>query len=166
MSLTDDPFYRNMVEGNNTPMLVGVLGVAGQDVRLPFVEVDWYQYDSDRMEAYVADIFDKAPRLNLHVKGRSYRVEVDRKSTAMVFAEGEMAVHTAPDFWAEYEAQQPEHDMFQESFRKAGVWLLLVATRKYVRQMLVGANGVVMHRKTMPMTPELMKAYRIGEEMT
>ncbi len=41
--------------------------------------------------------------------------------------------------------------------------MFVIATKKNLRQFLVGADGLVLHKRTQPMTPEIMKAYKIGE---
>ncbi len=163
MSLTDDPFYRKIVEGNDTPILLGVLGAAGiQGALLAFIEIDYY-HQGESMEPYITEAFDSVGRIGLYEKDRTYTIEVGEKSTTLMFAEGETAAHTASNFWAQYTADAPEHEAFQKALKKEGVWMFVIATKKNLRQFLVGADGLVLHKRTQPMTPEIMKAYKIGE---
>lgn len=163
MSLRDDPLYRKIVEGNDTPIMLGILGVSGVEGQyLAFIAVDYY-LQGESMERYIEEAFDKAPQVNLFMHERNYRIEIGEKSTTMVFAEGETAAHTAPNFWMEYQAESPEHEAFQDAMKKMGVWMFVVATKKSLRQFLVGADGTVLHKRKMAMTPELMKTFKVGE---
>jgi hypothetical protein len=163
MGLTDNPFYKNMIEGDDTRILVGTLGIMASTpsgplkVALPLVLVDYNEFPED-MENVVAQSLDGAKKINLNVKDGSYSVSIPERGTVLMFAEGETAAHTAPLFWVEYTPAPEEHQAFQQEYARTHVWLLMIITKNVLREFLVAPTGDIIHKRTSPLTDELRKA--------
>lgn len=157
MSLTDDPMYQYMTKGEDTDIIVGTLTVApepGKSQTFPLFLIDYHGKD---MEKYVAQLFDGLKKMNLHVKNGNYRLSTDDASTTLMFAHGEKAAHTAPQFWAEYTPSRDEHKAFQKEHSRVGFWLLFIATTEALREFVVGPDGEVAVTQKHDMTPQLRK---------
>ena len=77
MGLTDDPFYKNMTEGEDTHILVGTLTTrmrgpnSARTETLPVFLVDYHPSPQD-METIIAQTFDPLKKINLDVKNGTY----------------------------------------------------------------------------------------------
>jgi hypothetical protein len=152
MGLTDDPFYRNMTEGEDTHILVGTLTTrmrAPSNARvevLPVFLVDYHPAKDD-MEKVIAATFDDLKKIN----------------TTLIFSGGETAAHTAPNFWAQYTPLAEEHEAFQKEYRRTGVWVLMLITKIFLREFLIIPSGDVIYRNIIPLSPELKRMLKIQE---
>lgn len=168
MGLTDDPFYKNMTEGEDTHILVGTLTTRMRSPKtsrtetLPVFLVDYHPAPQD-METIIAQTFDPLKKINLDVKNGTYTLSVDKRNTTLIFSGGETAAHTAPDFWAQYTPLPEEHEAFQKEFRRTGVWVLMIITKLHLREFLVTSSGDIIYRNILPLTPELKKVLKISE---
>ena len=168
MGLTDDPFYKNMTEGEDTHILVGTLTTRMRGFKnarpeiLPVFLVDYHPAPSD-MEKIVSNTFDPLKKINLEVKNGTYRLSVEERNTTLIFSGDETAAHTAPNFWAEYTPLPEEHEAFQKEYRRTGVWVLMIITKLYLREFLILQSGDIIYRNILPLTDELRKALKIQE---
>lgn len=158
MGLTDNPFYKKLLEGYDTRLLVGTMGIAagGRAVTFPLFLVDYDEFPED-MENVVGQALDDVKKINLNVKDGSYSVSIEESGTVLMFAEGETAAHTAPLFWAEYTPQPEEHQAFQQEYARTGVWVFMVITKKILREFLVDQKGAIVHKRVSPLTDELRR---------
>lgn len=162
MGLMDDPLYRKLTEGEDTRLLVGTLGIPMQSgiMEFPLFLIDYHGVRGD-MESFVADIFDDVKKVNLNVRDGVYFVSIDDQSTVTMFAEGETAVHTSPDFWGEFTPAPDDHARFQREFSQKGVWLLVIITKANLREILVDHGGKVGFQNVKPMTDPLRKMWGV-----
>lgn len=169
MSLIDDPFYRSMIEGNDTQIVVGTLTVALElpgglhPKAFPIFLIDYHGFSSD-MEPFVADAFDDAKKINLDVKDGAYTVEVEEKGAVTLFAYGEQATHTAPIFWAQYTPAPEEHAAFQREYARTYVWMLMIITYEKLHELVVAPDGTVLFKRVVPLTDELKKVLGVESE--
>lgn len=162
MGLTDEPFYKNLIEGNDTRLIVGTIGLSvdgpsgPRALTFPLFLVDYHDIAED-MEQLVEEGVDPAKKVNLNVKDGTYTVDVDEKGTVVVFGGGETAAHTAPNFWAEYTPLPEEHKDFQEQFKQTGAWMFIIVTKLFMREIFVDPAGRILAKRTIPLTDELRK---------
>ena len=97
------------------------------------------------------------------MKNGVYTAAAEERSTTVIFGEGEQAAHTAPDFWAEYTPTPDEHEAFQEAYARTGVWVLMIITKPYLREYLIGEDGEILYRKILPLTPDLRKILKVQD---
>jgi len=168
MGLTDDPFYKNMIEGEDTHILVGTLTTRMREPKnargetLPVFLID-YNPAPKEMEKFIAEAFDPLKKINLDVKKGTYTLSVDERNTTLIFSGEEKASHTAPNFWAQYTPLAEEHEAFQKEYRRTGVWVLMIITKSHLREFLIIPSGEIIYRNTLPLTPELRKILKIQE---
>jgi hypothetical protein len=163
MGLTDDPLYKGMTEGEDTEMIVGTaeMGpVDGPRINFPILVID-YTKGGPRMEGFVAQTFDDLKKMNLSVRGETYRISAGDPYTTLMFAQGETAAHTAPEFWGEHTPSHDEHQAFQRAYNKLGLWLLMILTKDTYRQFAIAPDGSVHHKTITPMTDNLRKSFKI-----
>lgn len=165
MGLTDEPFYKGMTEGEDTQIIVGTadLGLPdGKKITLPVYIVDYHKSAYD-MEGMISKTFSNVKKIDLAVKDGSYRLAVGKPTTALMFAEGETAIHTAPEFWADFKPTAEEHEAFQREFANTGVWLFMILTKENLREFVVNHDGNALVKKMQPMTAELRKRFKVEE---
>jgi len=168
MGLTDDPFYKNMTEGEDTHILVGTLTTrmrgpnSARTETLPVFLVDYHPSPQD-METIIAQTFDPLKKINLDVKNGTYTLSVDERNTTLIFSGDEKAAHTAPNFWAQYTPLPEEDEAFQKEYRRTGVWVLMIITKRHLREFLIIPSGEIIYRIILPLTPELRKMLKIQE---
>lgn len=166
MGLTDDPIYKNMIEGEDTHILIGTLTTRMRSPNKPDLEVlpvflvDYYSAPAE-MEKIIAKTFDPVKKINLIVKNGIYKISTEERGTVLIFAEGETVAHTAPDWWAEYTPRAQEHEAFHGAYVRTGVWVLMVITKLHLREHLVDQGGYVVFKRTLPLTDELKKMLKI-----
>lgn len=166
MGLTDDPFYKGMIEGEDTEMIVGTVEMGpleGPRHTFPVYIID-YTKTGPGMEGMVAQIFNDLKKIDLVVREGKYTLSVGKPTTAIMFAEGETAVHTAPDFWGEHTPSLDEHNAFQKEYKSKGFWLFMILTNETFRQFAIDQGGSVVHKLITPMNDNLRKSFKIGEE--
>jgi len=157
MSLTDDPMYKYMTQGEDTDIIVGTMTVSPEPDRHETFALFLIDYHGKKMESFVAHTFDDLKKIELLVKDGTYRLSTDDASTTLMFAHGEQAAHTAPQFWADYTPTPDEHEAFQREYDRLGIWLLLVATTEALREIVISKDGEVIVTQKHVMTPELRK---------
>jgi hypothetical protein len=166
MGLTDDPFYKNMIEGHDTKMMVGTLTIiisppeGRRSETFPLFLIDYHGVTDD-MEPIVAEALDDAKKVNLTVKDGTYSASIEERGTVLMFAEGETAAHTAPNFWAEYTPQQDEHEAFQREYARLEVWLLVIITKNMLREFVIRPDGTVIFKRVVPLTDDLRKMFGV-----
>jgi hypothetical protein len=162
MSLINDPFYKSMIEGYDTKILVGTMGTELKGpwgVRteiFPLFLIDYHGFPSD-MDPFVADAFDGRKKVNLREKDGTYSVGSEEQGTVMMFAHGEQATHTAPTFWAEFKPEPEGHAAFQKELARLGIWMLMIITKNRLREIVVARDGAVIASRIVPLTDELKK---------
>lgn len=161
MSLTDDPVYRYMTEGEDTDIIVGTMTVSPAPGRRETFALFLIDYHGKGMEKFVSHTFDDLKKINLGVNEGAYRLSTDDEQTTLMFAHGEKAAHTAPHFWADYTPSPDEHEAFQREYARTGIWLLFIATTESLREFVIDPQGSVLATKTHPMTPELRKTLHL-----
>lgn len=157
MSLTDDPFYHYMTKGEDTDIIVGTMTIAPDGHRRETFPLFLIDYHKENMEKFVAHTFDDLKKIELSVKDGAYRLSTDDVHTTLMFAHGEKAAHTAPQFWAEYTPSPDEHEAFQRELKRLGLWLLFITTTEALREFVINPDGSVLVTQQHPMTPELRK---------
>jgi hypothetical protein len=164
MGLTDDPIYRNLIEGDDTKIIVGTLTteMRGQMESISLFLIDYYALGDD-LERIAAQTFDTMQEITLTAKDGVYTLAVGERSTTLMFSAGEQAAHTAPDFWAEYTPEPEEDEAFQRELKRTGLWIFMIITKPSLRQYLIDASGRILHRRTVPLTEELRKMLKVEE---
>lgn len=157
MSLTDDPMYVYMTKGEDTQIIVGTMTISPDPAHPQTFPLFLIDYHKKSMEAFVANTFDDLKKINLTVDKGTYRLATDDSQTTLMFAHGEKAAHTAPQFWAEYTPAPDEHKAFQREYARLGIWLLLIVTTEAVRYLIINPEGSVIGINKFPMTPQLRK---------
>jgi hypothetical protein len=161
MGLTDDPVYKRLTEGDDTEVLVGTLSMPSPDgsglITLSLFLIDYKEEDIDR---FVNDLFKDLKKMDLVVREGTYTLSIEEQSTTLMFAEGETASHTAPNFWAQYVPQPEEHEAFQRELARTGVWLLIILTTKNLREFVVRQDGTVIFSRVNPMTATIRKMFK------
>lgn len=98
----------------------------------------------------------ESKQIKLSINGRKFRIETSGSRVAIAFSAGETVVHKQPNLAVDFEAVNGGGDEFvKQMLRNAGLWMLWLASKKMLYQIIVEADGKVAAKKGGVMTEAL-----------